>query len=148
VEVIRGRLTSELLLVRFDPGELMLEGLRELLKAEDIRTAIVVSGIGTFSDCRIHHSIAGYPPNLMTRHQHYTEMKGCYEISAIQGIIADGEPHLHVTLCEGEKTIAGHLEDGCRVMTLAEIAILRADAGKARRVTRGPAKIRQLTAEE
>ena len=74
-------------------------------------------------------------------------MKGCYEISAIQGIIADGEPHLHVTLCEGDKTIAGHLEDGCKVMTLAEIAILRADAGKVRRVSRTAAKIRQLTAE-
>ena len=148
METIRGRLTSELLLIRFDPGELMLEGLREILKAEGIRTGIVVSGIGTFSDCRIHHSVAGYPPNLLTRHQHYTEMQGCYEISAIQGIIADGEPHLHVTLCEGDKTIAGHLEDGCKVMTLAEIAIVRADAGKVRRVSRTAAKIRQLTAED
>ncbi len=148
MEVIRGRLMSELLLVRFDPGELLLEGLRDILKEEDVRTGIVVSGIGTFSDCRIHHSIAGYPPNLMTRHQHYTELRGCYEISAIQGIIADGEPHLHVTLCEGDRTIAGHLEDGCRVMTLAELAILKADAGCVRRVSRGPEKIKQLTTED
>jgi uncharacterized protein len=147
VETIRGRVTSELLLIRFDPGELLLEGLREVLKKEDVRTGIVVSGIGTFSDCRIHHSIAGYPPDLLTRHQHYTELQGCYEISAIQGIIADGEPHLHVTLCEGDRAIAGHLEDGCRVMTLAELAILKADAGSVHRVSRGAAKIKQLTVE-
>ena len=148
MEAIRSRLTSEVILVRFDPGELLLEGLRELLVAEKIRMGIVVSGIGTFSDCRIHHSVAGYPPNLLTRHQHYIELKGSYEIAAIQGIIADGEPHLHVTLCEGDKTIAGHLEDGCKVLTLVELAILKADAGRIRRVPRGAAKIRQLTAEE
>jgi hypothetical protein len=148
MEAIRSRLTSEVILVRFDPGELLLEGLRELLVAEKIRMGIVVSGIGTFSDCRIHHSVAGYPPNLLTRHQHYIELTGSYEIAAIQGIIADGEPHLHVTLCEGDKTIAGHLEDGCKVLTLAELAILKADAGRIRRVPRGAAKIRQLTAEE
>jgi len=148
MEAIRTRLASEVILVRFDPGELLLERLRELLATEKIRTGIVVSGIGTFSDCRIHHSVAGYPPNLLTRHQHYIELKGSYEIAAIQGIIADGEPHLHVTLCEGDKTIAGHLEDGCKVLTLAELAILKADAGHIRRVSRGAAKIRQLTAEE
>jgi predicted DNA-binding protein with PD1-like motif len=148
MEAIRSRLTSEVILVRFDPGELLLEGLRELLVAEKIRMGIVVSGIGTFSDCRIHHSVAGYPPNLLTRHQHYIELQGSYEIAAIQGIIADGEPHLHVTLCEGDKTIAGHLEDGCKVLTLAELAILKVDAGPIRRVPRGAAKIRQLTAED
>ncbi len=145
---MRSRLTADMILVRFDPGELLLEGLRELIKSEDIRMGVVVSGIGTFSDCRIHHSVAGYPPDLMTRHQHYIELKGSYEIAAIQGIIADGEPHLHVTLCEGDKTIAGHLEDGCKVLTLAELAIVKADAGRVRRVARGPARIRQLTAEE
>ena len=148
MEAIRSRLTSEVILVRFDPGELLLERLRELLATEKIRTGIVVSGIGTFSDCRIHHSVAGYPPNLLTRHQHYIELTGSYEIAAIQGIIADGEPHLHVTLCEGDKTIAGHLENGCKVLTLAELAILTADSGRIRRVSRGAAKIRQLTAEE
>jgi len=148
VEAMRGRLTSELVLVRFDPGELLLEGIRELLKAEDIRTGVVVSGIGTLSDCRIHQSVAGYPPNLTTRHQHYVELKGSYEIAAMQGIIADGEPHLHVTLCEEERTIAGHLEDGCRVLTLAELAILRAEPMRARRVARAPENIRQLTASE
>ncbi|HTU01715.1 MAG TPA: PPC domain-containing DNA-binding protein, partial [Candidatus Sulfotelmatobacter sp.] len=141
------RATSEIILVRFDPGELLLEGLREVIKAEAIGTAVVVSGIGTFSDCRIHQSVAGYPPNLLTRHQDYLELKGCYEIAAIQGIIANGEPHLHVTLSEGHSTIAGHLEDGCRVMTLAEIAILRVEGVPARRKCRGPERIRQLTAE-
>ena len=50
MEAIKRGLTSEMILVRFDPGELLLEGLRELIRAEGIRTGLVVSGIGTLSD--------------------------------------------------------------------------------------------------
>jgi predicted DNA-binding protein with PD1-like motif len=148
VESIKCTLTSEMILARFDPGERLLEGLRELIRAEGIRTGLVVSGIGTLSDCRLHQSVAGYPPNLLTRHQEYLEFKGSYEIASIQGIIADGEPHLHLTISEGDHTVAGHLEDGCVVLTLAEVAILRAGAAPVRRVVRGPEKIKRLTAAE
>jgi predicted DNA-binding protein with PD1-like motif len=146
VEAIKCRLTSEMIMVRLDPGERLLEGLREVIRAEGIRTGVVVSGIGSLSECRLHQVVAGYPPNLMTRHQEYLELKGSYEIASIQGIIADGEPHLHLTVCEGSHTVAGHLEDGCVVLGVAEVAILRAEDTPVRRVVRGPEKIKQLTA--
>jgi predicted DNA-binding protein with PD1-like motif len=76
------------------------------------------------------------------------ELKGSYEIASIQGIIADGEPHLHLTVCEGNQTVAGHLEDGCVVLGVAEVAILSAGGAPVRRVVRGPAKINQLTAAD
>jgi len=148
MEAIKCGLTSEVILARFDPGERLLEGLRELIRAEDIRTGLVVSGIGTLSDCRMHQAVAGYPPNLMTRHQEYLELRGSYEIASIQGIIADGEPHLHLTVCEGSRTVAGHLEEGCVVMGVAEVAILRGQGAPIRRLIRGPEKIKQLTAAE
>jgi hypothetical protein len=148
METMKCGLTSEMILVRFDPGERLLEGLRELIRTEDIRMGLVVSGIGTLSDCRLHQAIAGYPPNLMTRRQEYLELKGSYEIASIQGIIADGEPHLHITVCEGHQTVAGHLEDGCVVMGVAEVAIVRGEWAPLRRAIRGPEKIKQLTAVE
>ncbi len=148
MEAIKCGCTSEMILARFDPGERLLEGLRELIRSEGVRTGVVVSGIGTLSDCRLHQSVAGYPPNLMARHQEYLELKGSYEIASMQGIIADGEPHLHITLSEGSHTVAGHLEDGCVVMTLAEVAILCGEGDPVRRVVRGAEKIKQLTAAE
>jgi hypothetical protein len=146
MEAVKCGLISEMILVRFDPGERLLEGLSELIRTEGIRVGIVVSGIGTLSECRLHQAIAGYPPNLMTRRQEYLELKGSYEIASIQGIIADGEPHLHITVCEGHQAVAGHLEDGCVVMGVAEVAILRGEGIPLRRVIRGPEKIKQLTA--
>lgn len=146
MEAIKCGLTSEMILVRFDPGERLLEGLCELIRTEGIRTGLVVSGIGTLSDCRFHQAVAGYPPNLMTRHQEYLEFRGSYEIASIQGVIADGEAHLHITVCEGSHTVAGHLEDGCVVLGMAELAILRGEGAPVRRVMRGPEKLKQLTA--
>lgn len=148
METMKCGVAAEMILLRFDPRERLLEGLREAIRAEGIRMGLVVSGIGTLSDCRIHQAIAGYPPNLMTRHQEYLELKGSYEIASIQGIIADGEPHLHITVCEGDRTVAGHLEDGCVVMGVAEVAILRGAGAPFRRVIRGPEKIKQLTASD
>jgi predicted DNA-binding protein with PD1-like motif len=44
---------------------------------------------------------------------------------ALNGVIADGEPHLHVVVSMKEQPArAGHLEDGSQVLYLAEVAIL------------------------
>ena len=53
-------------------------------------------------------------------------MKGPFEILDAGGIIADGEPHLHIALSgSGKGAFGGHLEKGCRVLYLAEITILK-----------------------
>ena len=50
------------------------------------------------------------------------------EVSSISGIIADGKPHLHMTVgYRDEWSIAGHLEPGSEVLYLAEVVILRFD---------------------
>lgn len=40
-------------------------------------------------------------------------------------MIAGGDPHLHVVVSCGENEVyGGHLEEGCEVLYLAEVAIL------------------------
>jgi predicted DNA-binding protein with PD1-like motif len=46
------------------------------------------------------------------------------ELSSIDGIIADGKPHLHAVVSDHKQAYSGHLEEGCRILYLAEIAIL------------------------
>ena len=56
----------------------------------------------------------------------YKTVKGPYEILNAGGIIADGEPHMHITLStEGKGGFGGHLEKGCRVLYLAEVTIFK-----------------------
>lgn len=82
--------------------------------------------------------------DLLTRKQDFLKFKGSIELASLQGVIASGEPHLHIAVCDENRITAGHLEDDCIVLTLAEIVILRADASM-KRIYNQPEKIKQLT---
>jgi len=48
------------------------------------------------------------------------------EIGSISGLIADYEPHLHITVgCREDRAWNGHLEDDSVVLYLAEVCILK-----------------------
>ncbi len=49
-------------IVRFDYGDLLLEGIQEVIKSEGIETGYVTGGIGTFDRCRMHMiNTTGFP---------------------------------------------------------------------------------------
>ncbi len=107
------------LVVRFDYGDFLLEGIQEVIKSEGVGTGYVTGGIGTFDRCRMHMiTTTGFPSEDRS-----VEMEGPIELISLQGLIAGGEPHLHVTVSDTERAYGGHLEPGCRVLYLAEIRI-------------------------
>ena len=107
--------------LRLDQGDYLLESIIDLVKRENIKDAVVVSAIGTLDQCRIHMVLTtGYPTE-----QHFEHWKDTpLELASIQGVIANGEPHLHVVVSDSEKAYSGHLEKGCRVLYLAELVII------------------------
>ena len=112
----------EVVTVGVAPGEMLLESIQEAIDAHDIQNGAVVSGIGTLKVCRMHHiKHSGFPPE-----DRFYEMTEPLEVSNISGIVADGEPHLHMTVgYRDEWALAGHLEPGCEVLYLAEVVILK-----------------------
>jgi predicted DNA-binding protein with PD1-like motif len=61
----------------------------------------------------------GYPPV-----EHYEKWEDKpLELASLDGIIADGIPHLHTVVSDHQKAYAGHLEPGCRILYLGEIVI-------------------------
>ena len=107
------------------PGDLLVEGIRDFLREHNIKDGAVLTGIGSLSECTVHWPRRPvYPPEDV-----FKTFKGALEITGIQGIIADGEPHLHIMLAErGDgRTIGGHLEAGTKVLYLAEITIAEFD---------------------
>lgn len=108
------------IILRLDQGDYVLESIRKVLEETGITDGYVVSGIGTLDYCVLHMvTTTGYPP------------VECYpkwndeplELVSINGIIADGEPHLHAVISNKDKAFAGHLEPGCRILYLGEIVI-------------------------
>lgn len=106
--------------LRLDQGDYVLESINDLIKKEKIKNGVVISGIGTLDRCTMHMvTTTGYPSEVYF--DKYEDK--ALEIAAIQGAIANGVPHLHVVISDTEKAYAGHLEDECRVLYLAEIVI-------------------------
>ena len=103
-------------------GDDVLGSINTLIKEADLRNAVLMTGLGSLTKGHFHVIASNnYPPGDV-----YIKLDGPLEIGHIAGIIANGEPHLHMTLLDKEhKTWAGHLEPGCEVLTLCELSLQR-----------------------
>jgi len=126
---------TELVTLGIQPGEMLLESIEAALKTQGITDGAVVSGIGTLKTCRMHYvTHTHFPPD-----NRIFELSKPLELLSISGLIADGEPHLHIVVsCGEDETYGGHLHEGSEVLYLAEIAIL---------VFNGHQMVRQLDPE-
>lgn len=107
------------IVVRLEPGEFVLAGIQQVIAEAEIQDGYIASGIATFDRCRLHTAVnTTLPPEFV-----YPEWKDSpLEVCAIQGIIADGVPHLHVVVSDENKAVAGHLEES-RILFVCEIVI-------------------------
>ena len=112
---------TEILTIGFQPGEMLLESIQAAIQSQGISNGAVVSGIGTLKTCRMHYvEHTHFPPQ-----DHIFELSKPLELLSVSGLIADGEPHLHIVVSCGEDEVyGGHLHEGSEVLYLAEIAIL------------------------
>jgi len=132
MEVIKSRGDPAALVVGLGPDEKLLESIKEIVRAHCVRNGAVVSGVGTLKRCNMHYvNTTTFPPE----NKFYTLVEPL-EIASINGLIADYEPHLHIVVgCRDQKTYAGHIEEGCIVLYLVEVMILRTDSLAMKRVT-------------
>ena len=105
-------------------GDDVLESIKKLISEANLQNAVLMTGLGSLTKGHFHVIASNnYPPGDV-----YIKLEGPLEIGHIAGIIANGEPHLHLTLLDKEhKTWAGHLEPGCEVLTLCEMSLQRID---------------------
>ncbi len=77
---------------------------------------------GSVQECTYHYvtSIARKPTD------EFKTVQGNFEILGGSGVIADGVPHIHITLSSPEKGAFGsHLENGCRILYLGELTLMK-----------------------
>lgn len=107
-------------IVRLDKDDLMLESILKVIEEYKIRNAVVISGIGTLSDATIHMVTTTTYPAVET----FPRWENVpIELSSVSGIIADGQPHLHMVFSDIKGTYGGHMEPGCRILYLGELVI-------------------------
>lgn len=117
-----GAQVQEVFRLRLDRDDLVLESLQEAIRQHNIQDGAVLTAVGSVQECT-YHNVKSFAP---TAEQQFTTVKSPTEILSANGIIAAGEPHLHVTLSNLEKgAFGGHLEKGCRVLYRAELTIAK-----------------------
>jgi uncharacterized protein len=111
---------QEVYRVVLDRDALLLESITDVIKQKGIEDGQVAITSGSVQECTYHYVTS----TALKAVNAYQTVKGCFEILNAGGIIADGEPHIHITLASPEKgAFGGHLEKGCRVLYLAELTI-------------------------
>jgi len=120
-KIFGGAQIQEIYRVRLDRGDLLLETILDTIKKHDIQDGALLTAVGSLQECTFHGvvSLAEKPE------QKFTTRKEAMEILNINGIIAGGEPHLHMTLSNMSGAFGGHLERGCKVLYRAELTIAK-----------------------
>ena len=127
----KGAAGGEILIARVEHGEDLLESLQKLCVENKIRNGVILSGYGTLE----YASFFGvqsteYPPPDFYR---WKKEEG-YELLNFTGVIADYQVHAHLTISTEEKAVGGHMERGCKVLTLVEVVIMKLENIKLKRM--------------
>jgi uncharacterized protein len=103
---------------------LLLESIVDTIKKKDIRDGEVLITAGSLQEFTFHYVTSTAPKPK----DEFKTVKGNFEILSGGGIIADGVPHIHIALSSGgTASYGGHLENGSRVLYLAEVTIIKYD---------------------
>ena len=124
-QVFAGAKVEEIYRVILKRGDLLLESIDESLRENHIQEGQVMVTAGSVDECTFHfvQTTDLKPKNV------FKTVKGPYEILNAAGIVAGGEPHIHITIASrGHAAIGGHLEKNCRILYLGEVTILKFSA--------------------
>lgn len=106
--------SMEIRVFRLGPGEDLLDRLVEEFRKTAAPGAVMITCVGSLAVARLR--LAGRSGAF--------EQRGDTEIVSLVGTFSKDGPHLHISLSDAEgRTFGGHLLEGCRVRTTAEIAM-------------------------
>ena len=104
-------------ILRVDPGEDVLLAVRTFIAESGLRQAVVMGGYGTMVAHHLHWVVHNRIPTDNT----FGRGEGGIEILSMNGLVVEGEPHIHITLATQAGAYGGHLEEGCIAYVVCEI---------------------------
>lgn len=103
---------------RLKPGEDLKQGIAKVVTENDIKAGWISTAVGSLERYNIRFA---NQPNGSTATGHF-------EIVSLTGTLSVNGSHIHISVSDSTgKTIGGHLLDGNRVFTTAEIIIQQTD---------------------
>jgi len=99
---------------RLKPGEDLRRSIQALVKEKNIEAGWINTCVGSLTDYTIRFA----------NRQEGSHGSGHFEIISLTGTVSVNGSHLHISISDSTgKTSGGHLLDGCKIYTTAEIVI-------------------------
>lgn len=114
---------QRVLMVRINPGEDILMGLRQAVAEHRIRNAVILTGFGSVRHSHVHVVMSSDLPPV----ESYPKSTQPLDIVTVGGMIIDGRVHAHIGFSDERNGFGGHLEEGCLALTFTVVAL--ADLG-------------------
>jgi uncharacterized protein len=119
VYAIKGQF-DRILILRFKFKTDLLAGIEKMVKQENIKNAVILSGAGGVRGYHIHQvSNRDFPSKNMFVKDPMTPA----DLISMNGYIINGKIHAHMTLATPDKAFGGHLEPGTEVFTFGIVTI-------------------------
>lgn len=117
--IVKNTRFDRAVLVRLNPGDDLLLGLRRAVAEAGIANGVILGGVGSLSAYQFHvvSTVALPPENAFVRGE------GPFDILTVTGGILGGRVHAHVTFSDTKVAMGGHLEEGCTVLTFAIVCV-------------------------
>ena len=104
--------------LRLKPGMDLKNEIASLVKEKNIRAGWISTCVGSLTQYHIRFA----------NQANGSKEQGHYEIVSLVGTVSVNGSHLHISISDSSgKTIGGHLLEGCKVYTTAELVISETD---------------------
>jgi uncharacterized protein len=99
---------------RLPSGQDLFSSIEAFVKEKRIEAGCVLSSVGSLTRAVIR----------LANSSTLTEYNGYFEIVSLNGTVSIYGSHLHISISDTEgRTIGGHLVNGCKIYTTAEIVL-------------------------
>ncbi len=100
--------------LRLRPGDDLRQELLAFVRARHLRAGAVLTCVGSLTVATLR----------LANQEGPTAYRGHFEIVSLVGTLSTNGSHLHLAVADSTgRTLGGHLLDGCRVYTTAEIVL-------------------------
>lgn len=110
---------ERIVIARMTFGTDLLEGLKNAVKQENIRSAVIICGIGSLTSYHLH----SVSKTTLPSENVFYKAEGPYDLVSVGGYVVNGRVHAHITVADHEHVMGGHLEPDTKVYTFGIITI-------------------------
>lgn len=117
---------DRVVVLRFKYDTDLLAGIEKMVKEQNIKHAVFLSGVGSLRGYHVHSvSNRTFP----SKNVFWKDPTSPADIISVNGYVIDGKVHAHMTLSTGDKAFGGHIEPGNSVFTFAILTLGILDSG-------------------